>query len=240
MKYVRPRCLAASGSDRNSPKPRSAYVARVLHVFWPDKSHPPSVRTAVLRRLARSLPASGSDHACAQISSARAMGGRTRASCSGVPCANSVGASRKMPFWLTRNGARAAKYSSSNTTHCSKDASRPPSSRGHDTTDRRASASVCSHARCASKPAAVSIDGNGGSGARSARNARTSSRNARVSASRSRSIRTVLSSTSRPCRRASPCRPRRCARARSGAARTPSPCRCACPSRPRTGSPRAW
>jgi hypothetical protein len=83
-------------------------------------------RTALARTEARSLPASGSDHACAQISSARAIGGSSRSHCSAVPCRISVGASRNRPFCPARTGAAAAWYSSSKTSHSSSDAPRPP------------------------------------------------------------------------------------------------------------------
>jgi hypothetical protein len=86
----------------------SAKAARELHVFVPDSSQPPSARAARARIAARSLPASGSDQACAQISSARAIGGSSRACCSLLPCRSSVGPSRKIPFWPTRTGAAAA------------------------------------------------------------------------------------------------------------------------------------
>ena len=86
----------------------SANAARELHVFVPDSSHPPSAAVAVARIAARSLPASGSDQACAHTWSAVAIGGSTRSRCSTVPCANRVGASRNSPFWPTRTGASAA------------------------------------------------------------------------------------------------------------------------------------
>jgi hypothetical protein len=80
---------------------------RVVHVFWPFSRQPPSTRSARLVIDARSLPAPGSDHPWHHRSSAAAMRGR-RASCSGFPNSNSVGARRKMPFWVTRCGAPAA------------------------------------------------------------------------------------------------------------------------------------
>ena len=126
MKYVSPRCRSASGSERNSPKALSPNTARELQIFCPFSSQPPSVLVAVDRSEARSLPDSGSDQACAQISSPLAIFGSTRSSCSSVPCANRVGASIDVPFALARPGAPALKYSSSNATHCSRLASRPP------------------------------------------------------------------------------------------------------------------
>ncbi len=113
MKYVSPLCRCASGSERNNPKALSPNGARELQIFWPLSSQPPSVRVAVERNEARSLPDSGSDQACAQISSPLAIFGRIRSSCSSVPCANNVGASIEVPLALARPGAPARKYSSS-------------------------------------------------------------------------------------------------------------------------------
>ena len=62
---------------------------------------------AVLRMLARSLPASGSDQACAQMSEPSVMLLRYRSCCSGVPCSKRMGASSEMPFWATLVGAPA-------------------------------------------------------------------------------------------------------------------------------------
>ena len=87
--------------------------ARELQIFCPLSFQPPSALVAVERSDARSLPDSGSDQACAQISSPLAIFGSTRSSCSSVPCANSVGASIEVPLALARPGAPARKYSSS-------------------------------------------------------------------------------------------------------------------------------
>ena len=178
---MRPRCRSASGSVRNSPKHHSANAPRDAHVFCPESTQPPSVseRRARLRMPARSLPASGSDQPWHQISAADAIGGRNRAFCSSVPNSNIVGASRKTPFWLTRSGAWARQYSSSNTSHSRMPTPRPPYSSGHDTTDQRSAASSASQARWASKPSAVSREGSErGAGAWAASQARASARNA--------------------------------------------------------------
>ncbi len=111
---------------------------------------------AVDRSEARSLPDSGSDQACAQISSPLAIFGSTRSNCSAVPCANSVGASIEVPLALARPGAPARKYSSSKTTHCSRVASRPPYFSGQVITESPASNNTRSQCRCCSKPSAVS------------------------------------------------------------------------------------
>ena len=92
-------------------------------------------RTAVERSDARSDPASGSDHTCAQICSAEAIAGRKRAFCASVPWSSIEGASRLIPFCDTRPGAPADQYSSSKTSHSVIDAPRPPYSVGHDTTE---------------------------------------------------------------------------------------------------------
>ncbi len=135
MKYVRPRWRADPGSDLNRPKPQSAYPARELQVFCPYSRQPPSTRSARERSEARSLPASGSDQAWAQTSSARAILPRNLSRWAAVPVVNRVGASRKMPFWPTLPGAPAAQYSSSKISHSTRDASRPPYSRGQLTTE---------------------------------------------------------------------------------------------------------
>jgi hypothetical protein len=82
---------------------------RVLQVFCPVSNQPPrsSSRVARLVRLARSLPAPGSDQAWHQRSSAAAIRGSSVSCCSGVPNAKSAGDSRKMPFCVTRCGAPA-------------------------------------------------------------------------------------------------------------------------------------
>ena len=138
---------------------------------------------------ARSLPASGSDQPWHQISAADAIGGRNRAFCSSVPNSNMVGASRKIPFWLTRSGAWARQYSSSKTSHSRIPTPRPPYSSGHDTTDQRSAASSASQARWASKPSAVSSDGERrGGGACPSSQARASARNASWASVKCRSI----------------------------------------------------
>ena len=106
---MRPWCRSASGSERNSPNPQCANVAREDHVFWPFSTQPPraSSRRAVEVSEARSEPASGSDQHCAQTCSPVAIVGRNRSCCSWVPWSKRIGASRKMPFWETRPGAPA-------------------------------------------------------------------------------------------------------------------------------------
>ena len=82
-KYVRPLCRSLSGSERNNPKRCVQNAPRVVHVFWPFSSQPPSTLVARLWMPARSLPALGSDHPWHHSSSAAAMRGRMRSCCSG-------------------------------------------------------------------------------------------------------------------------------------------------------------
>ena len=85
---------------------------------------------ALLVMAAMSEPALGSLQPWAHMSSQRAMRGRKRAFCSGVPNSMNVGPSSRMPFWFTRCGASAAQYSSSKTSHSMRPAPRPPSATG--------------------------------------------------------------------------------------------------------------
>ena len=101
-----------------------------------------------------------------------------RSCCSAVPNSNRLGARRKIPFWATRWGSPARKYSSSKISHSHRLASRPPYSRGHDTTAQPASNSFRSHSRWAPIPAAVSPDGMGSGGLLASSQSRTSARKA--------------------------------------------------------------
>jgi hypothetical protein len=82
---------------------------RVVHVFCPLSRQPPraSSRTALDWMPARSLPAFGSDQPWHHVCSPDAILRKMRACCSGVPNSKIVGASRKMPFCVTRCGAPA-------------------------------------------------------------------------------------------------------------------------------------
>ena len=103
-----PRWRSALGSERNRPKRCVQNAPRVVQVFWPPSRHPPAASSlvAVERIPARSLPASGSDQPWHHVCSPLAIFVRNRSCCSGVPKPNSVGASRKIPFCVTRCAAR--------------------------------------------------------------------------------------------------------------------------------------
>src|SRR5262249_5679679 len=127
---------------------------------------------------ARSLPAFGSDQPWHHVSSPDAIFRRMRSCCSLVPSSNSVGASRKMPFWVTRCGAPAREYSSSQVSHSMSDASRPPYSCGQDTTAQPASNKARSHSLWSAKPSRVSPDGSAGRGTFASSHERASARKA--------------------------------------------------------------
>ena len=79
-----PLRLGASGSVRASSRHQSACRAPLAHSFWPLTTNRSPSRRAVVRRLARSDPASGSEKPWHQISPSR-IAGRWRRRCSSVP-----------------------------------------------------------------------------------------------------------------------------------------------------------
>ena len=79
-----PLRLGASGSVRASSRHQSACIPPLAHSFWPLTMYSSPSRRAVVRRLARSDPASGSEKPCTQISPSR-IAGRCRLRCSSVP-----------------------------------------------------------------------------------------------------------------------------------------------------------
>ncbi len=80
-----PACFLTSGSVRTSVKIQSPCWPRVVHVFCPLTIQSSPSRTAVVRRLARSEPASGSEKPCDHQMSRLAVFGRKRSFCSSVP-----------------------------------------------------------------------------------------------------------------------------------------------------------
>ena len=80
-----PACFFTSGSVRTSVKIQSPYWPRVVHVFCPLTTQSSPSRTAVVRRLARSEPASGSEKPCDHQMSRLAVAGRKRSFCSWLP-----------------------------------------------------------------------------------------------------------------------------------------------------------
>ena len=56
-----PRCLGASGSVRTKQKIQSARWAVLVQILWPLTTQWSPSSTALVRRLARSLPALGSE-----------------------------------------------------------------------------------------------------------------------------------------------------------------------------------
>ena len=59
-KAVMPRCLGTSGLVRAINKPNFEMWARVVHTFWPLRTHSSPSRSALVERPATSEPAPGS------------------------------------------------------------------------------------------------------------------------------------------------------------------------------------
>ena len=87
-----PRCFfSALGSVRHRQKIQSACWPSVVQVFWPLTTQSSPSRTAVVRRLARSEPASGSEKPWHHQMSRFAVAGRKRSFCSWLPNAAMTG-----------------------------------------------------------------------------------------------------------------------------------------------------
>ena len=71
---MRPWCLGASGSVRATSMHHLAWWASVVQTFWPVTRHSPLSLTALVFRLARSEPLSGSEKPWHQISSPDRIG----------------------------------------------------------------------------------------------------------------------------------------------------------------------
>ena len=70
---------------------KSARVPLVIHIFAPLITYSSPLRRAVVRRLATSLPASGSEMPSAAIFSPASAGTRNSFFCSGVPIRSMIG-----------------------------------------------------------------------------------------------------------------------------------------------------
>ena len=142
-----PWCRLESGSVRASRMAQSAVAAPLVHTFCPVTTHSSPSRTARVRRLARSDPASGSENSWHHRWSPWRMAGRNRRCCSGVPNAISVGPTIRAATWNGPAGT-AKRVSSSRTMRASlDDRPRPPSSAGQVGTLQPPSASVRCQAR---------------------------------------------------------------------------------------------
>ena len=80
-----PACFFTSVSVRTSVKIQSPCCPRVVQVFWPLTIQSSPSRTAEVRRLARSEPASGSENPCDHQISRLAVLARKRSFCSWLP-----------------------------------------------------------------------------------------------------------------------------------------------------------
>jgi hypothetical protein len=109
---VMPLCLAALGSVRTRKNPISATCAMLVQTFCPLSTYQSPSSTARVWRLARSLPAFGSEKPWHQISSAVRILSRCRAFCAAVPCFIRVGPSMESPLRFSGWGACARDISS--------------------------------------------------------------------------------------------------------------------------------
>src|SRR5579864_4727725 len=80
-----PDCFFAAGSVRHRQKIMSAYCASVVQVFWPLMMYLSPLRSARVRKLARSEPDPGSEKPWHQKMSALAVLGRNFRFCSSLP-----------------------------------------------------------------------------------------------------------------------------------------------------------
>ena len=80
-----PSCFLAAGSVRTRQKIQSAYCASVVQIFWPLTTYVSPLRSARVRRPARSDPAPGSEKPWHQKMSALAVAGRNGCFCSSLP-----------------------------------------------------------------------------------------------------------------------------------------------------------
>ncbi len=117
---------------RASRMPLAARCARLVQIFWPWSSQPPSTLVALVRNDARSEPASGSEKSWHQISSPVRIGRRKRSFCSSVPNSMIVGPARSSPMMFSRSGTPARSVSSAKTARIFASAPPPPYSFGHD------------------------------------------------------------------------------------------------------------
>ena len=80
-----PSCFFACGLVRARTKIQLAYWAMVVQVFWPEMTQESPSRRALVRRLARSDPAPGSEKPWHHQSLRSTMRGRNRSFCACEP-----------------------------------------------------------------------------------------------------------------------------------------------------------
>ena len=227
-----------SGTGR-TPGPRRPPASSTSSV--PDSSQPPSARCARARIAARSLPASGSDQACAQISSARAIGGSSRACCSLRAVPQQRGPEQEDPVLADphRGGRGVVLVLERQPVQQRGVPAAVRSGPGHHREPGRGQLAlpVAVRARTPRRcpPTAAGRPARG----RAASPAPAPGRSGRRFRFLAHPPRLLHGPRVHPGQRVCPT-PRRCARAPGGAGRTRSPCPGAGPSGPRTGSPPAW
>src|SRR5919107_2421514 len=106
--------------------------AKVVHTFWPVTIHSPFDLTALVLRLARSEPDSGSEKPWHQISSPVRIGSSQRSFCSSVPWVITTGPPMTRPSTLAGDGARTRAISSPKIACSTSVAPRPPYSFGQE------------------------------------------------------------------------------------------------------------
>ena len=178
-----PACFFTSGSVRTSVKIQSPYWPRVVHVFCPLTTQSSPSRTAVVRRLARSEPASGSEKPCDHQMSRLAVAGRKRSFCSWLPNCAITGPIIEA-LKASGVGTPARCISSCHRCRCRSLHPRPPHSSGQCGTARPAwlrtcwLSTICSRERCRPSSTVSRIP----CGNSVVKNVRISSRNAASSA----------------------------------------------------------
>ena len=178
-----PACFFTSGSVRTRVKIQSPCWPSVVHVFWPLTTQSSPSRTAVVRRLARSEPASGSEKPCDHQMSRLAVAGRKRSFCSWLPNCASTGPIIEA-LKASGIGTPARCISSCHRWRWRSLQPRPPHSSGQCGTASPAAlrtrwlSTICSRVRCRPSSTVSRIS----CGNSVVKNARISSRNAASSA----------------------------------------------------------
>jgi len=113
---VMPSCFVpraiASGSVRTRNRPQRARCAVEIQILVPLSTYSSPSATAIVRRLARSLPACGSVKPWHQCSDASRMPGSHCCFCSSVPQRRIIGPICQMPLALYTPGALACAITS--------------------------------------------------------------------------------------------------------------------------------
>ena len=116
--WLSPWCRAfgsGAGAVRSRAIMKSQRCALVVQTLRPLIFQPPGTFSALVRRLARSEPLSGSDRPMAKARSPETMRGRNSRRCSSVPRRRISGPDCRSPIQCAPTGAPTASISSSTT-----------------------------------------------------------------------------------------------------------------------------